>query len=442
MMKTLVERDAKLVATNQKLRFFPATITGGTGAVVTDGAGNQLLDMTGSWGAHGVGYANPRVTEAINRAASRASGASILSSISPEPLDLAEKILAEHTEPEDKRVLFGLSGSDANTSAISAVRLSTGRNTIVSFHGSYHGGFGVARGLSGLFVDGGETRDPDSVWLKYPSCDLTCVGETCAARSRESLEELQAALETHTVAAVIVEPIQADGGILNPHPGYFAKAAALIRQAGALLIMDEVKVGSGRTGKFHAFAHEDVTPDIVTYGKAIGGGLPLSLVVGPSSVLSSVPASSLLTAAGNAVSCAAGAAVLESLHEDGLIENAAVRGSQLRAEVAELRGASAVAEQAIRDTRGRGLAVGIELVDPEHPESQRSAAEFTHRVIFRMWELGVMAFLVRDNVIEFTPPLVLSDSQVSQAIETLGLALSDVKNGAVPPERLVEFAGW
>lgn len=435
---TLLDRDARVIAVNQKLRFFPASVVSGRGCEVVDHSGRRLLDLSGAWGANSVGHAHPRVVAAITAAAETGAGASVLSATNPFAVALGEVLLEVTPGIGERRVLLGHAGTDANNSALAAARAATGRARIIAFRGGYHGGSGVAQGVSGVFVDGGAAADPSSTLLEYP------VETGDPAADAATLARVFAALDAELVgpsggdvAAIIVESHQSDGGLLVPPPGFLRGLADRARAAGALLICDEVKVGLARTARMHGFEHDGVVPDLVTFGKALGGGLPLSAVVGPAQVLDAAPASALLTTAGNAIAAASGRAVLETIASEGLVEAAEERGLQLRALLAEL------AERApeVHAVRGRGLSLGIEL-RAEPGAGAGADADFTKRVIFRMWQLGAICYLVRDNVIELTPPLTLTAEQAVRAVELLDAAIADVRSGLVSDADIAPFRGW
>lgn len=433
----LVARDARVIAANQKLRFFPLSVVAGAGCEVSDHNGKKYLDLSAAWGANSLGHAHPDVVAAISRAAASGAGASVLSAMQPDAVALAEELLGAvpAATSEERRVLFGHSGTDANNSAIGAARAATGRPRVLAFRGGYHGGFGAAQAVSGVFVEAGMPGDPASSLLDYPS-DADPDGGI--SRSAAVLAELDAELHEGDVAAVIVEALQSDGGIIVPPAGFLRGLVERARRAGALVIVDEVKVGLGRTGLLHAFQHDGAVPDVATFGKSLGAGLPLSAVVGPAAVLDVAPASSLLTTAGNSMSVSAGRAVLARVLNDDLSAQAATRGTQFQQLLSELR----TETPEIVQVRGRGLSLGIELrAAPEEPTSPRDD-EFAHRVIYRMWQLGVINYLVRGNVIELTPPLTLSADQALRAVEVLGTAIADVRAGAVTAADLALYLGW
>ena len=428
---TLVARDARAIAGNQKLRFFPVSVVSGQGSEVRDESGRTLLDLSAEWGAKSLGHAHPRVVAAIQQAAATGAGASVLSAVQPSTVELAELLIGTFPGAGrgDRRVLFGHSGTDANSAALAAARAATGRDAVVAFRGGYHGGFGAAQAVSGVFVEAGVPGDPASVLLPYPA------QESDLPELWRTLEDV---LRTLDVAAVIVEPVQSDGGVIVPPDGFLAGLSTRTRRAGAVLIVDEVKVGLARTGQLHAFQRSGIAPDLVTLGKALGGGTPLSAVVGSADLLDRSPASALLTTAGNGVSTAAGHAVLETILSDDLASVARDRGNHLR-------GLLATAQRdtgEIADVRGLGLSLGIELQqDPAHSDRQADD-RFTHRVIYRMWQLGVVNYLVRGNVIEWTPPLILTEHEAERAVDTLRTAIVEVRHGAVSDADIAPYLGW
>lgn len=438
---SLVERDARAIAQNQKLRFFPLTVVSARGATLTDESGRELLDLSASWSANGVGHAHPRVVAAIADAAARAPGASILSQVNPDAVALAELLLELVPGSGERRVLLGHAGTDANEAALAAAKRATGRPGVLAFAGSYHGGFGAAKGVSGVFVGAGEPAGAGAVFLRYPG---RLPGETRpdAELTAEALAEVRSALAGGQIAAVIVEPLQSDGGIIVPPDGFLAGLADAAREAGTLLICDEVKVGLGRTGALHAFSAAGIEPDLVTLGKSLGGGLPLAAVIGSAALLDAAPASALLTTAGNPVAAAAGRAVLTALIEERLPENAAERGAQLRAGLSALGADGGAAGPAIADVRGRGLSIGVELRHPDAPGDAAAAADLTRRVVFRLWQLGAVCYSVRDTVLELTPPLSLSAAEAERAVALIGRAIVDALAGAVSDADIAPYLGW
>ena len=232
----------------------------------------------------------------------------------------------------------------------------------------------------------------------------------------------------------MVEPIQSDGGLIVPQAGFLSDASRLCKETGTLLICDEVKVGLGRTGAMHAFEHEQIEPDIVTFGKSLGGGLPISAAIGPAEVMDEPTASALMTTVGNPYSTAAALAVLEVIESEELAHRARDAGDRL---MSALAAATADLDH-VGDVRGRGLVIGIDLVADrasKRPDQSRAA-----KTVYRLWELGAVAYYVGDSVIEVTPPLTITDGEIDQAADLLARALAEADT--ISDQTIEEYAGW
>lgn len=422
----LLARDERAVAGAEKLRFFPLAITGGSGSYLHEEGGRPLLDLSASWTAAGLGYGHPSTTSAVCDAITTSPGAGGISSVNPHTVGLAEDLLARtptySQRPDDRRVYLGNCGTDANDVALRCARIATGRRRLLAFKGGYHGGLGLAMAVSGVHVESGSTPDPDTAFLPFPR----------TARELDLLlVEVAELFATHSFAACIVEPIQSDGGLVVPPDGFLALLAAECRAAGVLLIVDEVKVGLGRTGYRNAYEYDHAVPDIVTLGKALGGGLPLSAAIGPAWVLDGPKASALLTTAGNPVCAAAGRAVISTIDREGLVDLTRSRGASLMA------GLETERSERMGDIRGRGLSIGIDIVDPEKGDLDLESAR---RVVYRAWQLGVVVFYVGRGVLEITPPLTISDSECEAACTIIGRAIREATS--VTSHDLGAFTGW
>lgn len=435
-MSTLYARDEAVIAGIEKLRFFPLEVESGHGCTLVTPDGRELLDLSATWTASGLGHGHPAVADAVSRAIRTAPGSGGLSAVHPDSVGLAEDLLTLVPGSGERRVYLGHAGSDANDVALRACRHASGRPTVVAFEHSYHGGVGVAMGVSGVHVDAGVPADPEAVFLPYPNpCRPGPQGIDADVAHCLSLAEQH--LAGGRVACLIVEPILSDGGLVVPPDGFLAQLHQICRRHDVPLICDEVKMGLGRPGTLHAFEHDGVVPDIVTFGKVLGGGLPLSAAVGPAAILDHPPAAALLTTAGNPVCTAAGRAVLKAVVEEGLIENAAMVGAALADALRAL--SSTPGGDRIGDVRGRGLAIGLELVDPATGDRDPRLAA---AVVYRAWELGAVVYYVGGNVLEITPPLVLTEAQAATAADILGTAIADAAAGKVDAEEVAKYAGW
>jgi 4-aminobutyrate aminotransferase len=438
-MPTLTERDAHAVAGIEKLRFFPLEVASGDGCWLTAPDGRRLLDLTATWTACGLGHGHPALAAAIAEAARNPPGAGGLSAVHPDSVGLAEDLLALVPGDGERRVYLGHAGSDACDVALRACRHATGRPRIVAFEHSYHGGVGVAMGVSGVHVDAGAEPDPATVFVPFPDPYRPHTGDPATVVSA-SLEAVAEELAAGDVACVIVEAIQSDGGLVVPPDGFLTALAETCQAHDVPLICDEVKVGLGRPGLLHAFAHDGVEPDLVAFGKALGGCLPLSAAVGPADILDGPAASALLTTAGNPVCTAAGRTVLRVLEEEKLPANAAERGIQLRARIADFAASSAPGAEYVGDVRGRGLAIGVDLVTNRTTKAR--AEDLARKTVYRAWQLGAVVYYVGGNVLEVTPPLTISADEVDHAAAVLTQAIADAASGVVTDEMVAPYAGW
>lgn len=429
-------RDAAALASLQKLRFFPQSVTGGRGARLRSDDGREIIDLSGAWGAASLGYGHPALVEAVTGAVADPAGASVLSSANAPATALAERLLALFPAAQPQKVWLGHSGSDANECALRAARQATGRQGVIAFRGAYHGGTMGSMSVSGHSVQEGAEKAAGLIQLAFPDPYRPELTDAEAV-----LAELEARLATvgpETVAACFIEPIQSDGGLIVPPPGFLARLAAICGRHGILTVCDEVKVGLARTGRLHCFEHEDFRPDILVLGKGLGGGLPLSAVIGPAEVMDCATAFAMQTLHGNPICASAGLAVLDTIAAEGLAAQAEVRGARLRVGLERLK----TRHPLIGDVRGRGLALGVELVTDRTARTPASAQ--AAQVVYRAHELGLVLYYVgmRSNVLELTPPLVLTEADIDAALDILDRALADVAVGRVDAGAVRQFAGW
>ena len=435
-MSTLYARDEAAIAGIEKLRFFPLEVVSGHGSTLVDPDGRELLDLSATWTASGLGHGHPAIAEAVSRAVRTAPGSGGLSAVHPDSVGLAEDLLALVPGTGERRVYLGHAGSDANDVALRACRHATGKRTVIAFEHSYHGGVGVAMGVSGVHVDAGAPPDADAVFLPYPN-PFRPSDDGIDADVAACLDLAESHLSTGSIACLIVEPILSDGGLVVPPDGFLARLHERCRAHDVPMICDEVKMGLARPGTLHAFEHDGVVPDIVTFGKVLGGGLPLSAAVGPAAILDEPPAAALLTTAGNPVCTAAGRAVLATIVADQLADHAAKVGAALADALRALAGSPGA--DRIGEVRGRGLAIGLELVDPQTGDRD---PRFAAQVVYRAWELGAVVFYVGGNVLEITPPLVLTEDEAGRAAAIIGDAIADAAAGKVDEGEVARYAGW
>ena len=439
-MKNLIERDKKVIAGIEKIRFFPVAPIGGKGCYIIDESGKHLLDFAGSWGAAGLGYSHPAITESISKASKSMASSSLLSYASEPAILLAEELLSTIPGSTPRKVWFGHSGSDANDTIVRLVEAATGRKRFITFYGAYHGGVSGSMSVSGHSSQQHNPGREGIVYLPYPNPYRPQFSGDLSEEVLKKLDELFAtSCPPKEVAAIFIEPIQSDGGVIVPPPGFMKSLEERCKKNGILVVVDEVKVGLGRSGLMHAFKHDNLSPDIVCFGKALGGGLPLSAVVGPADLMDFAPAFSIMTTSGNPVSIAAGRTVLKTIQDDNLISNAKKVGEVLQNGFKQL----ANKHELIGDVRGRGLAIGVELVKDRYNVKKEAKLE-TAKVVYRAYELGLVIFYVgmKSNVLELTPPLILSEKEAKEGLEILDQAFEDVSKGYVSDTVVAKFKGW
>jgi 4-aminobutyrate aminotransferase len=426
----LLARD-RVIAGVEKLRFFPLAVESGKGSRLREVGGRDLLDLSATWTACGLGHGHPAVSEALARACAASPGAGALSAVHEDAVALAEELLALTPGGDDRRVYFGHSGSDANDVAIRSCLHATGRRQVLAFEHSYHGGIGLAMTASGVHQDAGNARSDDAVgFTRYPDPYRT------PEDYGEVLAELDRQLAHRRVACVLVEPILSDGGLVVPPDGFLAEVAARCTETGTLLICDEVKVGLGRPGTWHAFEHDGITPDVITLGKSLGAGIPISAAVGSAAILDEPAASALLTTAGNPFSTAVARAVLRTIAAEDLVTRSRLLGARLLANLKEATDDLDV----VGDVRGRGLAIGVDLVTDR--EARERNGDLAAKTAYRVWELGGVVYYVGGNVLEVTPPLVITEEEVDEAVDLLVTGIRDAASGKVTDAQVAPFAGW
>jgi len=374
----------------------PLALVRGDGAVVWDDAGRSYLDLLGGIAVNVLGHAHPAVVAAVTRQVATLGHVSNLYAAEP-PVALAELLLALAGRPG--KVFFCNSGAEANEAAFKLSRM-TGRTHVVATDGGFHG-----RTMGALALTG----QPAKVIPFRPlPGDVTHV-------SYGSADALAAAVDDST-AMVILEPIQGEAGVVVPPAGYLAAARRIPAAPGALLVLDEVQTGVGRTGHWFAHQAEGVEPDLVTLAKGLGGGLPLgaTMAFGAAADLLG-PGSHGSTFGGNPVSCAAALAVLSTIAAEGLLDHVKRLGERLR------RGIEALGHPLVAGVRGAGLLLGITLTAPV--SGAATAA---------LQGAGFLVNPIQPDVIRLAPPLILTAEQADAFLAALPAAL-DAATAAVAP---------
>jgi 4-aminobutyrate aminotransferase len=426
--QAIIERDASVVSPSYT-RGYPLVVESGEGAIVEDVDGNRFLDFNAGIAVVATGHCHPRVVDAIQRQAARLIHMSGTDFYYQELVALAEKLAEIAPGDVPRRVSFGNSGAEAIEGAIKLARWSTKREKIIAFFGSFHG-----RTLGALSLTARKSVQragfgpllPGVVHAPYPNCYHCPFGqreETCAVECVRHIEDvlLKTIAPAEETAAIVVEPVQGEGGYVVPPRKFFDELTRVAREDGILLVTDEVQSGMGRTGKMWAGEHFDVVPDILAVAKGIASGMPLGATVARADLMTWPPGAHASTFGGNPVACAAALATI-ALLEESLVENAARMGEYLRDRMRDWPARF----PAVGQVRGLGLMIGIELVRDQ--ATRERAPELRDRVVNRAFERGLLVLGAGDNTIRLCPPLVITRDQCDFALETLENCLATAGN--------------
>ncbi len=404
------------------------------GATVKDPDGNLFIDLTAGVAVNNVGHTHPKVVEVIKRECELLMHVPDMST--PWRQKLGEKLsqIAPGKLKGNVRMAYGLSGSSAVEMALKLSGAITGRTHIIALEGAYHGSIGTALTLTGSpayrvnyrpFMPFVYRANPYAYCyrcplnLKYPACDVQC-----AKFIEFQLTGTYSGVDVEDVAALIIEPVQAEGGYVPPPPRFLEHLRQLCQRLGILFIADEVQVGLGRTGKMFAVEHYGIEPDLITMGKALGGDLPFSGVMVRKDLAEKLlPMSHVLTAAGNNMGCAVACTNIDLLL-DGLVDRAAVLGDYLIACLKDMQ----KEREMIGDVRGKGLGIAIELVKNRQTREPLGRDEMG-RVMWALRDKGVLLLPAGrfGNVLRVIPPLVITKPHADKALEIISQVLKEVE---------------
>jgi 4-aminobutyrate aminotransferase len=423
--RAIIERDAAVISPSYT-RCYPLVAERGEGAMVEDVDGNRFLDFSAGIAVVATGHCHPRVVSAIGRQAGRLIHMSGTDFYYENMVALAEKLAQIAPGEVGRKVYFGNSGAEAIEAALKLARYATGREKFIAFYGGFHGrtmgalsltasksvqrkGFGTL--LSGVF------HAP----YPYPYRSNGRTPDECAADSLQFIEDtlFRTVVPPDEVAAILVEPVQGEGGYIVPARSFFDGLRRICDRHGILLAIDEVQSGFGRTGKWWASDHFGLVPDIMTVAKGIASGMPLSAMIARSDVMRWTPGAHASTFGGNPVSVAAALATIQVL-EEGAIENARVVGEHM------MQRMRAWPERFphVGEVRGLGLMIGIEIVQDQ--KTRARAANLRDRLEHMAFERGLLVLGAGPTALRLSPPLVITREQADFAMDTLEDCLARV----------------
>ncbi|MGQ9551519.1 MAG: acetyl ornithine aminotransferase family protein [Candidatus Bathycorpusculaceae bacterium] len=428
--REIVKKDDSLISPSS-VRFYPLVIDSAKDCIVKDVDGNEYIDFNSGLACLNVGHNHPEVVEAIKSQCDRFLHYSNTDFYYREVVDLAEKLTEIAPGSFEKKVYFSNSGAESVEAAVKLAKWHTRKQLFIGFVNGFHGrtigslSFTASKPVQRRYffpLMPGVTHVPYAYCyrcpfkLTYPECNYWCV---------DFIDEfvLQKYVPSEDVAAILLEPIQGEGGHVVPPADYFKRLKRLADKYGILLIDDEVQSGVGRSGKWFAIEHWNVEPDIICSAKALASGLPLGATIARAKIMDWTGGSHASTFGGNPLSCAAATAVINVIKKERLLENAVKQGTYIMKRLKELEEESDI----VGDVRGKGLMIGIELV--EDKIAKKPAVRKAGEIMLRSWKRGVAVITCGASTIRVAPPLTISRELVDSALDIIEDAVREVQKG-------------
>ncbi|WP_439856153.1 4-aminobutyrate--2-oxoglutarate transaminase [Pseudomonas yamanorum] len=403
----------------------PLVIDRAQGAELWDVDGKRYLDFVGGIGVLNIGHNHPKVVAAVQAQLQKVSHACFQVVAYQPYLDLAQRLCEMVGGQEAYKAAFFTSGAEAVENAVKIARAHTNRSAVIAFRGGFHGRTLLGTTLTGMsqpYKQNFGPFAPEVFHTSYPNAYRGVTSEL-ALKALDELLATQVAPER--IAAIIIEPVQGDGGFLAAPAEFLQALRALADKHGIVLILDEIQTGFGRTGTWFGYQHAGIQPDLVTVAKSLAGGLPLSGVVGKAHIMDApLPGGLGGTYGGNALACAAALAVISAFEQEQLLERGQRLGERLRRGLLDLQ----ARYPRIGDVRGTGFMLAIELIQDD--PARTPDADLNQRLIdeARAGGLLVIKCGVHRNVLRFLAPLVTSEAQIDEALAILDGALARVLN--------------
>jgi 4-aminobutyrate aminotransferase len=417
--REVIERDRRVISPSYT-RSYPLVAARGEGAIVEDVDGNRFLDFNAGIAVVATGHCHPKVVESIRAQAGRLIHMSGTDFYYENMVELAERLADLAPGGEPRRVYFGNSGTEAIEAALKVARYHTGRDQFIAFLGGFHG-----RTLGSLSLTASKTVQrrgfgplvPGVHHVPYAYCYRCAYGkqpDTCAVECVKAIEDqlLKTVLPAEEAAAIVLEPVQGEGGYVVPPQKFFDELQALARRHGILIVADEVQSGMGRTGRMWASEHFGLMPDVMAVAKGIASGMPLGATIARTDLMQWKPGAHASTFGGNPVAVAAALTTIELL-EQGLVDNAAQIGAFLMDRLRDWPRRF----PCVGDVRGLGLMIGIEFVRDQ--DTRERAPELRDRVVQMAFERGLLVLGAGQNTVRLSPPLTISRDQAAYAADTL-----------------------
>jgi len=427
--RRLVAEDARLISPSYT-RSYPLVARRGHGIVVEDVDGNEFFDFSAGIAVTSTGHCHPEVVAAVQRQAGELLHMSGTDFYYPQLTELAERLSKIAPMPGPHRVHYGNSGAEAVEAALKLARYHTRRQYVIAFYGAFHG---RTMGALSLTCSKAQQRRrfsplvPGVVHVPYPNLYRRPAGADPEQYAREIARYIEdwvfrTEVPPEECAAIIVEPIQGEGGYLPAPTTFLQELRRICDRYGILLIADEVQSGMGRTGQWWAIQHSGVAPDMICTAKGIASGMPLSALITRAEIMDWAPGSHASTFGGNPVSIAAALATMDILEREG-VDNARQVGEHILERIADWPQRLPL----VGDVRGRGLMIGIELVADKHTKAP--AGEQRDHVVELAFEKGILFLGCGPNTLRISPPLVVTEQQADVALDVLEECIEKVGSG-------------
>jgi 4-aminobutyrate aminotransferase/(S)-3-amino-2-methylpropionate transaminase len=384
------------------------------GALVTDIDGNRFIDLAGGIGSLNTGHSTRAIIDALKNQLDDYINPAFPVMMYDSYIELAEKLNQRVPGEFSKKTVLFNSGAEANENAIKIARRFTKRSGVITFERAFHGRTFMTMSMTSKvkgFKKGFGSMPSEVYHLPYP---YPYRSSQTTAEILDAIQNLfQMTVDPSEIAAIVLEPVQGDGGIVVPNKEFFEGIRELCDQHGIVFIADEVQTGFARTGKFFAMEHFGVAPDLTVMGKSIGAGIPLSAVTGKAEIMDAPEKKELgSTLGGNPLGCIAGIKVIEEIENNNLIGRAEEIGNMIRSKLD-------FSSNHIGEVRGLGAMVGIEFV--KDLETKEPYPEFVKKVVKKCHESGVIIITAgaRGNIIRLLPPLVINDKQLNEALDVI-----------------------
>lgn len=427
--RRILADDARLISPSYT-RAYPLVAKRGRGIVIEDVDGNEFFDFSAGIAVTSTGHCHPEVVAAIQQQAAELIHMSGTDFYYPQFTELAARLSQIAPMPGPHRIHYGNSGAEAIEAALKLARYHTKRQSIIAFHGAFHGRTMGALSLSCSKVQQRRRFSPmlpGVVHVPYPNLYRRPAGSDPEQYARDTARYIEDSLfrtelPPEECAAMIVEAFQGEGGYLPAPPAFLQELRRICDKHGILLIIDEVQSGMGRTGKWWAIEHSGVAPDMIAVAKGIASGLPLSALITRAEIMDWVPGSHASTFGGNPVAIAAALATIQIIEREGM-DNAHKVGEHILARTYDWPQQLPL----VGDVRGRGLMIGIEFVADKHTKAP--AGEQRDHIVELAFEKGILFLGCGSNTLRICPPLIVTKQQADVALDILEDCIHRVGSG-------------